>query len=84
MSSKALFDWLQRNRPDLYQKAYWAPTRNDMRLVMNEATGLNVLGSDEVRTSCVLYLERLKEIAVTPPPGCVDNRVKELQRERTD
>jgi len=74
MSRHALQDWLRRNRPDLAKECRTLSRNDRARQILNAATGLMVAPTDAIDASCVRYLARLKEIAVTPPPGCTDNR----------
>lgn len=69
----ALTEWVSRNRPDLHRELFYLPI-TEMRVRLNEVTGLSIPGSESVVKGSAAYLERLIEISKQAPAGAVDNR----------
>jgi len=44
-----LYHWLERNNYELYQKCLRAYPPDEMRIILNEATGLQILSTDLVQ-----------------------------------
>jgi hypothetical protein len=61
----ALMDWLQANRPDLFE-AFWSEHdgKPQPHRAMNEATGLDIGREIDADDACVMWLQALKEQAV--------------------
>jgi hypothetical protein len=57
-----LFDWLRRNNGELYSKCVVEYHRDDVRQILNEVTGLEILPTDLIIETEPKFLERLKEM----------------------
>ena len=57
-----LWDWLWENDPSLYAKCRMAYPPDEMRVILNEVTGLQILGCDTIQESEEKYLQALKEM----------------------
>jgi hypothetical protein len=58
---KALYDWIEQNRPELHQKLYSLPLP-EVLPILNEATGLAFSLGDDVENCCGIFLQKFKRL----------------------
>ena len=62
-----LLVWLRRNRPDIFAKTM-GMSLAEVRKVLNQETGLNILSTDTVQDGCRRYLEVFTHPLPPAPP----------------
>lgn len=60
MNETALWQWVEKNDPLLYASLCYCCTADDMRRLLNEATGLAYLPGDDMENAFAGYLMALQ------------------------
>jgi hypothetical protein len=60
VTESQLYDWLEKSRPDVYAISCMCSTLDELRCVMNRATGLRIKPEHDLEDACERWRKELE------------------------